>query len=122
MADIGLSFNAEGGVSLDDLVGIFAGTINPAIIGEAAPIGSLFIKSSGLLYQKIGALDTDWMVFSQGIGEAVKITSNDTNAGYLNTKLLTTASLSKTLDNSGANETLTLDLEILQMELVTVIK
>lgn len=110
MADIGLSFNAEGGVSLDDLVGIFAGTINPAIIGEAAPIGSLFIKSSGLLYQKIGALDTDWMVFSQGIGEAVKITSNDTNAGYLNTKLLTTASLSKTLDNSGANETLTLDL------------
>lgn len=110
MADIGLSFNAEGGVSLDDLVGIFAGTINPAIIGEAAPIGSLFIKSSGLLYQKIGALDTDWMVFSQGIGEAVKITSNDTNAGYLNTKLLISASLSKTLDNSGANETLTLDL------------
>ena len=66
MADIGLSFNAEGGVSLDDLVGIFAGTINPAIIGEAAPIGSLFIKSSGLLYQKIGALDTDWRGFSFG--------------------------------------------------------
>ena len=110
MADIGLSFSAEGGVSLDDLVGIFAGVTNPAIVGEAAPIGSLFVRSSGLLYQKTGALDTDWMVFSQGIGEAVKITSNDTNAGYLNAKLLTSASLSKTIGNSGANETLTLDL------------
>jgi hypothetical protein len=104
------AFQPEGGINLNDLVGIFAGSIDPTSVGEAAPIGSLFIRSNGQLYQKVNSLDTDWMVFSQGLGEAVKITAADTNAGYLTNKLLVTSHLAKTIQNVGANETLTLDL------------
>ncbi len=64
MANFIDAFQPEGGINLDDLVGIFAGSIDPSVIGEAAPIGSLFIRSNGQLYQKINTGNTDWMVFS----------------------------------------------------------
>jgi len=110
VANITDAFLPENGINLDDLVGIFAGTTDPTVVPEAAPIGSLFIRSNGQLYQKIGANDTQWMVFSQGLGEAVKISAVDTNAGYLNNKLLVSSNLTSTIGNVGANETLTLDL------------
>ena len=110
MADINLSFSAEGGISLDDLVGIFAGPNDPSVLGEVAPLGSLFVRQNGQLFQKTGPNDVDWLRFSQGLGEAIKITSSDTTAGYLNSKLLVSASLVKTIGNAGANETLTIDL------------
>ena len=110
MADISLSFNAEGGISLDDLVGIFTGTIDPTVTGEAAPLGSIFVRQTGQLYQKVGPLDTDWNRFTQGLGEGVKITALDSTSGYLNTKLLVSPSLLKTISNSSGNESLTLDL------------
>ena len=110
MADISLSFSAEGGISLDDLVGIFTGTIDPSVTGETAPLGSLFVRQNGQLFQKIGYTDTDWIKFSQGLGEAVKISSSDTTGSYLNNKLLVTSALVKTIGSPGANETLTIDL------------
>jgi hypothetical protein len=111
VADINLSFEADGGISLDDAVGIFTGTNDPSIgVGEAAPIGSLWIRQNGQLYQKIGALDTDWIVFDQGSGETVKISATDTNAEYLTHKLLVSSNLTKTINNAGGNETITLDL------------
>lgn len=109
MADISLSFSTENGISLDDLVGIFTGTVDPSVTGEAAPIGSIFIRQDGSLYQKITAADTGWIKFAQGLGEAVKIRATDTTPGYLNDKLVT-SSLSKTLGNQGSNEYISLDL------------
>lgn len=110
MANFIDAFHPESGINLDDLVGIFAGTIDPSVTGEAAPVGSIFIRASGQLYQKINTGLTDWIVFSQGLGEAVKISSSDTNAGYLNSKLLVSSALTKTVNNPAGNETLTLDL------------
>lgn len=110
MADISLSFNAEGGISLDDLVGIFTGTIDPSVSGEVAPLGSIFVRQSGQLYQKVGPQSTDWIRFTQGLGEGVKISATDTTSGYLNSKLLVSSALTKALANSGANETITIDL------------
>lgn len=110
MANFNDAFAPEGGINLEDLVGIFAGTIDPSAVGEAAPIGSLYLRSTGSVFVKIGAPDTSWTMFSTGGGGGVKITGTDTTADNLNTKLLTTAALTKTIQNSGANETLTLDL------------
>lgn len=110
MADISLSFSAEGGISLDDLVGIFTGTTDPSSVGEAAPIGSIYLRQNGTLYQKIGAANTNWIKFSQGLGEAVKITSNDALAGYLSSKLLVSSALTATVQNAGLNENLLLGL------------
>jgi hypothetical protein len=110
MADISLSFSAEGGISLDDLVGIFTGTIDPSVTGEVAPIGSIFVRQNGQLFQKTGSLNTDWIRFSQGLGEAVKISATDTTSGYLNSKLTVSSSIAKTIGSPGGNETLNLDL------------
>lgn len=110
MANINDAFQPENGINLDDLVGIFAGSNNPSVVGEVAPLGSLLINSSGRLYQKIGPLDTDWMVFSQGLGEAVKISATDTTAGYLSSKIDVTTALTRTLLNTGSNESMLLDL------------
>lgn len=63
MADITKALTADFGLSLgtSDDVGIFTSpndpTINP---GEVAPTGSLLLRSSGDLYVKVGAGDTEW--------------------------------------------------------------
>lgn len=111
MADISLTFSAENGISLDDVVGIFTGTTDPSAgAGEAAPIGSLWIRQNGNLYQKTGSADTAWIGFSQGLSEAVKISSTDTSPNYLSLKLLVSSNLTAVVQNSGANENLLLDL------------
>lgn len=62
MADINAAFVIEDGLAFDETqTGIFTGSVNPsASPGEAAPIGSLFIRTDGTLYIKTGAADTDW--------------------------------------------------------------
>jgi len=40
--------------------------------------------------------------------QAAKVTTNDTSAGFLDDKILVGSGLSKTVNNSGGNETLTL--------------
>jgi hypothetical protein len=110
VADISLAFSVDGGISLDDLVGIFTGSLDPSVIGEVAPIGSIYVRQNGQLFQKTGPLDTDWISFSQGLSEAIKISSSDSTPGFLTSKLLVSSFLTKTLGNSGGNETLTLDI------------
>jgi hypothetical protein len=110
VANINDAFQPESGINLDDLVGIFAGSADPSIGGETAPIGSLFIRANGELYQKIGALDTAWIIFSQGLSSGVKISVADTTGGYLDQKLNVNATLTKIIDNPGSNENLLLSL------------
>lgn len=110
MSDIAQSFSAENGISLNDEVGILTGTIDPAVIGVDAPIGSIYLRQNGQTFQKTGPATTDWVRFTQGLGEGVKITATDTTSGFLNVKLLTTAHLTKAVQTPGGNETLLLDL------------
>lgn len=107
MADIQKSFAAEGGISLDDIVGIFTGPNDPTFgIGEEAPVGSLFLRQNGELYQKTGTPDTSWTRFVQGADVGVGVSSNDTNPSFLNLKLVAGAGLTKQILNPNANETL----------------
>jgi hypothetical protein len=103
------AFQPESGINLEDLVGIFGGTTDPRT-GEAAPIGSLWLQSTGHLYQKVGSGDTEWNILAFGIGQTVKISTTDSNPGYLSSKLVTTAALTASVQNAGGNETLLLDL------------
>jgi len=50
------------GLSFDDVVGILAGADDPSITGQAAPVGSLYLRSdaSGILYIKTNTGDTNW--------------------------------------------------------------
>lgn len=49
-------------LSLDDVVGLFAGDNTPDVDVSGAPINSRFFRSNGDTYKKIGAGDTlsDW--------------------------------------------------------------
>jgi len=50
-------------ILLGELVGIIPGSVDPSAgSGVAAPVGTLFIRSNGELYQKFGALDAEWNV------------------------------------------------------------
>ena len=63
MADFSKSFSiSEDGLSFDDVVGIIPGTDDPSTAGQAAPIGSLYMRAdgSGVLYIKTNTGDTDW--------------------------------------------------------------
>lgn len=58
------------GISLDDLMGIFSGTTDPADTVTSAPTGSMYIRSDGTHYYKEGGGNsaTDWVIldiFSQ---------------------------------------------------------
>ncbi len=110
MANFKNAFRPEDGINLNDILGIFAGTTDPSVAGEVAPIGSLYVRSTGQLFQKIDVADTAWVAFSAGGGSTVKTSSTDTTAGYLSDELLVSSALTKTINNSGLNETLTLDL------------
>jgi hypothetical protein len=66
------AFYPENGINLDDLVGIFAGSADPtAGLGEAAPVGSLYLRSNGELWSKTGALDLNWTKFDLTGGGSV---------------------------------------------------
>ncbi len=63
MADIQNALTADYGLSLgfNDDVGIFTSPNDPSVgLGEAAPLGSMLLRSTGVVYIKIGGLDTDW--------------------------------------------------------------
>lgn len=62
MADFDRSFSVGGGLSFNDVVGILADAGDPSVVGQAAPVGSLYIRTNadGILYIKTGTGDTDW--------------------------------------------------------------
>ena len=54
---------------LDDIeTAIVNGSVDPSVAGQAAPVGSLFLRSTGLTYVKTDVLDTDWTLFSASTG------------------------------------------------------
>ena len=67
MANINDAFVIEDGLAFDETqTGIFAGANDPTT-GEAAPVGSLYIRTDGSVYIKTGAADTEWkFVLRQG--------------------------------------------------------
>lgn len=102
MADISKFFLVENGLSFDDKVVIFSGFLDPSTgSGEAAPIGSIYIRTNGELWQKFGSNDVDWQLVSNE-GTSVKVSSLDTTTGFLNDKLVVTSSLLKTVIPSYA--------------------
>jgi hypothetical protein len=62
VANINAAFVVESGIAFDETqTGIFAGINDPRVgAGEAAPVGSLFVRNNGELYIKTGPADTDW--------------------------------------------------------------
>ena len=111
MADLSLAFDAENGIVIDDAVAIIYGSNNPAISGEPAPVGSLYMRVGvGELYQKVGPSDTQWNIFTQGFDQLLRISATDTTSDYLNNKLLVSSNFTKTISNPAGNETLTIEL------------
>ena len=65
--DITKSFRVEDGLSLNDVVGIFSGDVDPSTgIGQPAPVGSLYLRTTGTIYSKIGSGDTQWSAIAAG--------------------------------------------------------
>jgi hypothetical protein len=49
-------------LSLNGIVTVGSGSVDPSVSGFAAPIGSMFLRTNGSFYVKNGALDTNWVV------------------------------------------------------------
>lgn len=61
MANISKSTRIDGGISLEDILGVFQGANDPSSgAGEDAPVGSLFLRTNGQVWQKVGAAATAW--------------------------------------------------------------
>lgn len=50
----------EDGISIKGIVGIFAGADDPTISGFDAPIGSVYLRTNGLIYRKTGSINEEW--------------------------------------------------------------
>lgn len=61
MGDINKAFEVPEGLSLDDLTAIFTGTLAPDSNSEVAPIGSIYLRSNGEVWAKIGSGNSDWI-------------------------------------------------------------
>lgn len=62
MANIDNLFRVDNGISLNDDVGIFQGSLDPTIMGYEAPIGSVYIKNDGQHFSKHNTNNTDWSI------------------------------------------------------------
>lgn len=92
MANFKNAFRPEDGINLSDLVGIFAGAHDPSIDGEIAPVGSIFIRSTGAMYQKTGSGDTTWSLFGTSSGAPITLSGDVTGSG--------TSAITTTLSNT----------------------
>lgn len=63
MANIDNLFRIDDGISLNDEIGIFQGSLDPSISGFEAPIGSFYIRNNGTTYSKTSAPDTGWSLY-----------------------------------------------------------
>jgi hypothetical protein len=62
MSQLDDATSVKRGINLDGVLGIFQGSIDPSVSGWDAPIGSLFIRTNGSLYQKETAPTTGWVL------------------------------------------------------------
>jgi len=53
-------------LTLDDLVDIAQTSVDPSSAGYTAPIGSVLLRTTGQLWIKVGATDTDWDLIKSG--------------------------------------------------------
>lgn len=104
-----LCFYVEHGLALGNIVGIYSGITDPSAVGEVAPVGSLFLRNTGELWQKTAPPNTSWAKFSTG-NSVLRVSSTDTTSDYLNNKFLVTSNLTKTILNASANEQVRIDL------------
>ena len=61
MSELDKATAVRGGVDIDGILGIFQGGVDPSSAGFDAPIGSLFLRTNGELYQKFGAGAANWI-------------------------------------------------------------
>ncbi len=47
------AFEAPDGILLNDLAGALSGTFDPSVTGQEAPVGTLFLRTDGSLFQKV---------------------------------------------------------------------
>jgi hypothetical protein len=87
--------------------------------GAQGPAGSngVGVPAGGTAGQVLAKIDgsdynTEWVTGGSGADELVKISSNDTTAGYLNGKLVAGLGVSFVENNDGANETLTVSASV----------
>ncbi len=96
-------------ITIDDKLLIFGGDQNPSITQEEAPLGSLFLRTTGSIFLKTGPNNSDWTTLSI-IDKFASISSSDATPGYLLDKIIPSSNLSSSLVNAGGNEQLQLDL------------
>lgn len=78
MANIDDAFTIDK-LSLDDNLLITSGISDPTIgIGYEAPIGSLYARTNGILYQKIDTADVDWIKLSTNLDNILNNTLEPT--------------------------------------------
>lgn len=75
MANLNTAFVVENGIIFDETqTGIFSGHNDPRD-GEDAPVGSIFIQSTGALYIKTGTGNTQWNLVGADSLQSLPITS-----------------------------------------------
>jgi hypothetical protein len=97
-----LGENADTGVS------ILTGSVDPSAGGGVAALeGSLYLRTNGTQYKKIGALDTDWELLPDNTDVADLITLSGVSAGSTNLGTFT----GSTIANSNTIKQALQDLE-----------
>ncbi len=84
-------FGVENGVRIETTDGdadLLFGISDPSVVGKAAPVGSLYLRSNGVSFKKVGALDTQWETASAAEGSAIGyvFVTDVTNAGNIGTE------------------------------------
>lgn len=87
-------FGVENGVRIETSEGnadLLFGISDPSVTGKAAPEGSLYLRSNGTSFKKVGAGDYDWETASQAEGAAIGYVfiTDVTNAGNVGDKSYT---------------------------------
>ena len=74
--------------------------------GDALTTGDLYFNTTS---NQLKVYDgSSWIAITSNTDESVKVSSNDTTAGFLNGKLVAGTGISFTENNDGSNETLTI--------------
>lgn len=73
-------FKVQDGLELHNDVLILDGSSNPAVAGQAAPVGSIYCQTDGTIWRKVYTGDTDWSRLE--IITTGKETAVDASSGY----------------------------------------
>lgn len=64
-------------IIINETVGIFGGAEDPSSAGQAGPIGSIYLRTNGDIWQKTGETTTDWEVNQKGAGSQAAANAYD---------------------------------------------